>query len=95
MLHRGKKNSTRDKRHIGKAFVTAKGSLRIKRLSYADAVDRNRLISYISGGVAGAAAAFTVGAAIFGVTSRPSRGRASVQVLPSLRGDGFTVSGTF
>ena len=37
MLHRGKKNSTRDKRHIGKAFVTAKGSLRIKRLSYADA----------------------------------------------------------
>ncbi len=37
VLSRGKKNVTRDKRHVGKAFVTSKGSLRIKRLSYADA----------------------------------------------------------
>ena len=29
------------------------------------------------------------------LTSRPSRGRATIQVLPSLRGDGLTVSGTF
>ena len=37
ILSRGRKNVTRDKRHVGKAFVTAKGSLRIKKLSYADA----------------------------------------------------------
>jgi len=64
-------------------------------LSYADAVDQNRLISYITGGVAGAAAAFTIGAAIYGATSSSTPRRASLQVLPSLRGDGITVSGTF
>jgi hypothetical protein len=64
-------------------------------LSYADAVDQNRLVSYIVGGVAGAAAAFTIGAAIYGATSSSTPRRASVQVLPSLRGDGITVSGTF
>jgi hypothetical protein len=64
-------------------------------LSYADAVDQNRLVSYIVGGVAGAAAAFTIGAAIYGATSSSTPRRASVQVLPSLRGDGITISGTF
>jgi hypothetical protein len=64
-------------------------------LSYADAVDQNRLISYITGGVAGAAAVFTVGAAIYGATSPSTPRRACLQVLPSLRGDGVTLSGTF
>ncbi|MDB4927534.1 MAG: hypothetical protein JWM10_18, partial [Myxococcaceae bacterium] len=64
-------------------------------LSYADAVDQNRLISYITGGVAGAAAVFTIGAAIYGATSPSTPRRASLQVLPSLRGDGLTLSGTF
>ncbi|MBK8695992.1 MAG: PEGA domain-containing protein [Deltaproteobacteria bacterium] len=63
--------------------------------SYADAVDQNRLIAAITGGVAGAAAAFTIGAAIYGATSNSTPRRASLQVLPSLRGDGITVSGTF
>ncbi|MDO9019936.1 MAG: tetratricopeptide repeat protein [Deltaproteobacteria bacterium] len=64
-------------------------------LSYADAVDQNRLISYIAGGVAGAAAVFTIGAAVYGAVARETPRRASLQVLPSLRGDGLTLSGTF
>ena len=64
-------------------------------LSYADAVDQNRMISYITGGLAGAAAAFTIGAAIYGATGSSTPRRASLQVLPSLRGNGLTLSGTF
>ena len=64
-------------------------------LSYADAVDQNRLISYIAGGVAGAAAVFTIGAAVYGAVARETPRRASLQVLPALRGAGVTLSGTF
>ena len=64
-------------------------------LSYADAVDQNRMISYITGGIAGAAAAFSIGAAIYGVTGHSTPRRASLQVSPSLRGNGLTLSGTF
>lgn len=64
-------------------------------LSYADAVDQNRLVSYITGGVAGVAAAFTIGAAVYRATGGSSPRRASLRLLPSLRGDGVTLSGTF
>lgn len=65
-------------------------------LSYADAVDQNRLISYIAAGAAGVAGALTIGLGIYGATARTSSRRgASLQVLPSLRGDGLVLSGTF
>ena len=64
-------------------------------LSYADAFDQNRMIAYITGGIAGAAAAFSIGAAIYGVTGHSTPRSASLQVFPSLRGNGLTLGGTF
>jgi hypothetical protein len=64
-------------------------------LSYADAVDQNRTISLVTGIAAGVAGAFTIGAAIYGATSPSTPRRASLQVLPSLRGDGLVLTGTF
>ncbi len=63
--------------------------------SYADAVDQNRLVSYIAGGLAGAAAAFTISAGVVSALSRSTPRRASIQVTPNLLGNGLVVSGTF
>lgn len=63
--------------------------------SYADAVDQNRLVSYIAGGVAGAAGAFTIGAGVYAAVSRSTPRRAAIRVTPNLMGNGLVVSGTF
>ena len=70
-------------------------------LSYADAVDQNRLISYITGGVAIAATLATVGAAVVGFMPRttPRTTAGQLQLLPSFAstggGNGLALAGSF